>query len=81
MTNYLHEYLVRRAILDYHFKGQQDVFEEKHPELKEKALKFLGPVLYYELSSTCGKPLSAESKLYTQLLLISQKLEQSVDAK
>lgn len=64
VSNRTHEYLIRRTILDYHFRGEQDKFEEEHPELKDKALKMMGPVLYYELSSTCGQPLSGSSKLY-----------------
>ena len=79
VSNRTHEYLQRRTILDYHFRGEQDKFEERHPELKEKALKMMGPVLYYELSSTCGQPLCGSSKLYEQLWALSEKLEQSTD--
>lgn len=44
MTNYL----AKRLILDYNFKGKQAELLQKHPELKETTMKMLGPVLYYE---------------------------------
>ena len=46
----LEEYLEKQIILDFHFRGEQDVFEIEYPHLIPKAIKLLGPELYYELS-------------------------------
>ena len=68
MSNKLYDYLTKRTILDFHFRGEQDVFEEKYPHLKEKAIKMLGPILYYDLSEKNGQMLSEKSNLYKQLM-------------
>jgi len=46
--------------LDYHFRGQQDEFEEEFSHMVNKAKKFLGFELYYELSGMTGQPLDPE---------------------
>ena len=54
------------------------MFEAEYPHLKEKALKLLGPVLYFDLSPTCGQPLSKDDKLYKDLWKIHEKIDASV---
>jgi hypothetical protein len=53
-------------ILDYHFRGEQDRFETEHPQLKEKALKMMGPVLYYDLTAH-NEPLEETNSLFKSL--------------
>ncbi len=62
--NKLLEYLEKQIILDFHFRGEQDVFEAEYPHLKEKATKYLGHSLYYDLSPFCGKSLPKESEMF-----------------
>jgi len=31
------DYLEKQIILDHHFRGEQDVFEQEYPHLKSKA--------------------------------------------
>ena len=47
--NKLRDYFEDQLILDYHFRGDQKGFEDEHPELVEKARKFLGDDFYEEL--------------------------------
>jgi hypothetical protein len=54
------------------------VFEAEYPHLKEKALKLLGPVLYFDLSPMCGQPLQKDQKLYRDLWKIHEKIDASV---
>lgn len=63
ISNKLHDYLEKRMILDYHFRGEQDKMETEHPELKEKALKMMGPVFYYDLTSN-NLPLNESSESF-----------------
>jgi len=37
-------------ILAYHFNGDQDGFEKDYPDLVEKAKKYMGYDLYFDLS-------------------------------
>lgn len=37
-----------------------------------------GPVLYFDLSPTCGQPLSKDDKLYKDLWKIHEKIDASV---
>jgi hypothetical protein len=48
--------------------------EEDHKELAEKAKKYLGFELYYELSKYNGKPLEETDVLYKELLTKSEEL-------
>lgn len=75
----MQDYLSKRIILDYHLRCQQDLFEKEHPQLKEKAIKMFGTVLYYDLASTCGKTLNEDSSEFKQLQAIKEKMEQSAD--
>ena len=77
--NKLLEYLQNQIILDFHFRGEQDVFEAEFPHLKEKAIKFLGAVLYYDLSPYSGKAIPKEDPLYAELMKLYNKLEQSLE--
>lgn len=38
-------------IVDYHLKGQQEQLLADFPKLKEKAKKFVGVEVFYELGS------------------------------
>ncbi len=44
------DFVEKLVILDYHLKGQQAELEAENPELAEKAKKYLGYELYYNLS-------------------------------
>jgi len=52
--NKFQSYLEKKCILHYHLKGEQETFEKEYPHLKKKALKLLGPVLYYDLTTFTG---------------------------
>lgn len=51
--------------------------ETEHPELKDKALKMMGPVLYYELSATT-EPLDEQSASYAALWKLHEQVEAQV---
>jgi len=56
-------------IIDYHLKGQQDKFLTDFPKLKEKAKKYLGVEVFYELGSRpSGVPLTEISTFWPILL-------------
>ena len=56
------DYLEKQIIIDYHLRGEQAELEKEHPEIAEKAKKYLGFEFYYELSTQeAGKPLDPES--------------------
>jgi hypothetical protein len=44
----------RQIILDFHFRGEQDVFEAEYPYLIDKARAMIGDSLYDELSGLVG---------------------------
>lgn len=68
----------KQIILDFHFRGEQDVFEAEYPHLKEKAQKLLGPVLYFDLNAMCGQPLPKDSLLYRDLWKIHEKIDATI---
>eukprot|EP00349_Pseudokeronopsis_sp_Brazil_P010353 CAMPEP_0202980302 /NCGR_PEP_ID=MMETSP1396-20130829/86256_1 /ASSEMBLY_ACC=CAM_ASM_000872 /TAXON_ID= /ORGANISM="Pseudokeronopsis sp., Strain Brazil" /LENGTH=67 /DNA_ID=CAMNT_0049720199 /DNA_START=1250 /DNA_END=1453 /DNA_ORIENTATION=- len=55
--NEMGNYLEKQMIIDFHLKGEQNVLEEEFPELVEKAKKFLGFELYFELTKFTGEPI------------------------
>ena len=52
------DYLEKQIILDYHFRGEQDLFETEYEHLKQKAEKLLGYNTYFDLSPLTGTPLT-----------------------
>ena len=76
------DYLEKQVILDFHFKGDQDQFEEQYSELKHKAFKLLGYEFYYELSNFVGSPLTEEEhpEHYAKIMAIQKKLNADLDA-
>lgn len=67
----LEDYLHSQIIIDFHFRGEQDVFEAEYPNLIDKAQDLLGEDLYTELSQCIGEPLSQNKKeLYDKLLQV-----------
>jgi len=54
ISNKMLDYLEKQIILDYHFRGEQELFEQEQQELKEKAFKLLGIQFYHELGSFEG---------------------------
>ena len=60
MGNKMVDYLEKQIILDYHFRGEQDIFEQEFPSLKTKAESFIGYETYFGLSPLTGSPLSEE---------------------
>jgi len=62
-------------VLDYHLRGEQAILEKEHSELAEKAKKYLGYELYYELSAKAqGKPLDPDSDEFKKIVSMSDEL-------
>jgi hypothetical protein len=57
VSDKLRDYLEKQIILDFHFRGEQDVFEAEYSYLVDKAVSFIGPSFYFELSECIGAPL------------------------
>lgn len=75
------DYLECQIILDYHWRGEQDIFEQEYPNLKKKAEALLGYDTYFDLSPLTGQPLSEESHphLYNKLLKVQAKIAGQLD--
>jgi len=71
--------LEQQIILDFHFRGEQDIFEQEYPHLIEKAKKLLGFDLYLNLSATTGIPLQKNSPEYTRLMEIVEAVGTNLD--
>lgn len=56
--NRMLDYLEKQIILDHHFRGEQDLFEQEYPHLKQKALELLGQDIYFDCSPLTGAALS-----------------------
>lgn len=69
------EYLEKQIILDYHLRGEQTQLENDHPELAEKAKKYLGYELYYSLTKESGKFTNKDSAEYKKLMSMSDELD------
>ena len=82
MGNKMVDYLEKQIILDYHFRGEQDIFEQEFPSLKTKAESFIGYETYFGLSPLTGSPLSEEEhpEHFTHLMKIQNQLNQDLDA-
>lgn len=61
------DYLEKQIIIDYHLRGEQAELEKEHPEVAEKAKKYLGFEMYYELSGK-NKPLGADTEEFKFLM-------------
>ena len=79
--NQMLNYLEKQIILDYHFRGEQDLFEQEYPHLKMKAEKLLGYEVYFDLSPLTGQPLSEEEhpQLYAHLMKIQSSINRQLD--
>lgn len=66
------DYLEKQIIIDYHLRGEQAEMEKNHTELAEKAKKYLGFELYYELSGS-EKP-KVESEAFKTIMQKSEDL-------
>ena len=53
--------------------------EQENPELKDKALELLGPVLYYDLCPKAGEPLDPSMSEYKKLMKIYEKVEEEFE--
>ena len=40
--NKMVDFLEKQIILDFHFRGEQDIFEQEYPSLKKKAEQLIG---------------------------------------
>lgn len=74
-------YLEKQIILDYHLRGEQDLFEQEYEHLKQKAEKMLGYPTYFALSSLTGTPVTEDNQpeLYQKLMEIQQKITTGLD--
>ena len=79
--NQMTDYLEKQIILDHHFRGEQDLFEQEYPHLQEKAEKLLGSDTYFDCSPLTGSPISEEEQpeLYARLMQIQAKITQNLD--
>lgn len=50
------------------------MLEKEHPELVDKAKKYLGFEFYYELTKDQGKPLNKDSKAFKEIMTMSDEL-------
>jgi hypothetical protein len=67
------DYLEKQIIIDYHLRGEQAELEKEHPDVAEKAKKYLGFEMYYELSGK-NKPLSPDTEEFKFLMQKSEEL-------
>ena len=74
-------YLENQIILDHHFRGEQDIFEQEFPHLKSKAEKLLGYETYFAFAPLTGSPLQEEMfpELYNKLMTIQNKIVSDLD--
>lgn len=70
--NLMMDYLEKQIIVDYHLRGEQAELEKEHPELAEKAKKYLGFELYYELSGI--EKLAPDNEYFKALMQKSEEL-------
>lgn len=80
--NQMSDYLEKQIIIDFHFRGEQDIFEEEYEHLKSKAEKLLGHETYYECASQSpGFALTEEEQpvLYAKLMSIQKKITSELD--
>ena len=80
ISNHMLNYLEKQIIIDYHFRGEQEIFEEKQANLKEKAYKLLGIQFYHELGSFEG-PVTEEDQpeRFEKLIDIQRKLTSDLE--
>lgn len=52
------------------------MLEKENPELADKAKKYLGFELYYELSKDIGKPLSVDTDEFKTIMKMSEDLNE-----
>lgn len=62
------DYLEKQIILDYHMRGEQDILEDEDHDLSEKAKKYLGSEMYYELGNSTGKQLTKSDPHFKWLM-------------
>ena len=74
-------YLEKQIILDHHFRGEQDLFEQEYPHLKQKAQKLLGHDTYFDCSPLTGSALEEEEQpeLFACLMKIQAKITTDLD--
>ena len=79
--NLMMEYLEKQIILDYHLKGEQHILEKLHPNLAEKAKKYLGFEFYYQISAK-GKKLSQDDLKYLlqKFETLNKKYQEKMEA-
>lgn len=79
------DYLEKQMILSYHFRGEQEQFEQQFPDMVAKAKKYIGFELYFALSPFSGHLLNPESEnltereCYKALAEIQSKLNTKID--
>ncbi len=79
--NQMMDYLEKQIILDHHFRGEQDQFEQEYERLKAKAIKLLGHDTYYACSPLTGSPLTEDEnpELFEKLMQIQTKISNDLD--
>ena len=79
--NQMMDYLEKQIILDHHFRGEQDLFEQEYPHLKQKALELLGQDIYFDCSPLTGAALSEteQPELFASLMKIQASITTDLD--
>ncbi len=78
----LEDFLQNQIILDFHFRGEQDVFEAEYEQLIDKAERLLGAELYTQLSHCIGEPLHVKApELYDRLWQVYERVESKANEK
>ena len=77
------DYLEKQIILDHHFRGEQDLFEQEYPHLEEKAQNLLGQETYFQCSPLTGAAVTEEEQpeLFARLMEIQNSITSDLDVK
>ena len=78
--NRLLDFLEKQIIIDYHLRGDQEKLLAEFPHLTDKAKKFLGFELFFELSvQPDGIPLSNVDPKYQDLMKKQKMIQESIE--
>jgi len=79
--NRLLDFLEKQIIIDYHLRGDQDKLIAEFPHLADKAKKFLGFELFFELSvQPDGIPMSASDPNYAALMKKQKMIQGAIES-
>lgn len=77
--NRLLDFLEKQIIIDYHLRGEQENLISEFPHLSDKAKKFLGFELFFELSvQPDGIPMSNSDPNYSELMKKQKIIQEAI---